>query len=112
MPLPTVIYAVAVAIGLLLAGSQLVALYRRPPRLPAEAATARHRRSGRAQTVKERHAAWHTFRVGMLSVFGGAIGIASRYHTVSLWLVLVVGCAVVLVWDRALWLRQRQQQAG
>jgi hypothetical protein len=113
MSLPTVIYALAVAIGLLTAGWQLVTLYHRPSRLLAGAVATGHRKPRQAQTVPDRYAAWHEFRVGMLASFGGAIGIATRYHAPPWWLVLATGCAVVLVWDRIRWLRyQQRQQAG
>jgi hypothetical protein len=108
MSLPTVIYAFAVASGLLIAGWQLIPLCRRPL-LPRAGAVAHRHRKVPGQTVKDRYAARHEFRMGMLAIFGGAIGIASKYDTPALWLVLVTGCAVVLVWDRVRWLRYRQQ---
>jgi len=110
MSLPTVIYAFAGAIGLLMAGRQLITLCRRPLLLRAGAVAHRHRKVP-GQTVEDRYAAWHEFRVGMLAILGGAIGIASKYDAPPLWLVvLVTGCAVVLVWDRVRWLRYRQQR--
>jgi hypothetical protein len=113
MALPTVIYALVVASGLLIAGWQLATLYRRPSLLRAGAVATRHRKSRQAQTMKDRYAAWHEFRMGMLAIVGGTTGIASKYHTPLLWLVLVTGCAAVLVWDRVRWLRCRQGgQAG
>jgi hypothetical protein len=108
--LPTGIFAFVVASGLLLAGWQLVTLYGRPSWLRARGVAMRHGKPGQAQTVKDRYVAWHEFRMGLLAIFGGAIGIASKYHTPPLWLVLVTGCAAVLVWDRARWLRFRQRQ--
>ena len=109
MSLPTVIYAFSVAIGLLMAGWQLITRCRRPL-LGAGAMAHRHRKVP-GQTVGDRRPAWHEFRMGMLIIFGGAIGIASKYDTPPGWLaVLVTGFAVVLVWDSARWLRYRQQR--
>jgi hypothetical protein len=102
--------AFAVVGGLLVAGWQLVTLSLRPLRVRAWALAHRHRKV-QGQTAKERYTAWHTFRVGVFAVLCGATGLADGYHAVGLsWWVLLAGwAAAVLIWDRAQWLRYRQQ---
>jgi hypothetical protein len=100
----------AVAGGVLIAGRQLIALSSRPLRQRSSAVAHRHRKV-QGQDVKERYAAWHTFRIGVFAILCGAAGLASGYHAAgpSWWVLAAGSAAALLIWDRVRWLRNQQR---
>lgn len=92
-----------ITVGVLSAARYLVKLIREP--VPAWLYSVA--RVTRAQTVAERRYAWQWFRLSLLGISTAVILLSFAWQSeLARWL-LATASTIVLLWDRALWLRSR-----
>lgn len=98
-----VIAWVGITVGALSAARYLVMLTHWPlPRWLRSVGLVRQ-----AQTARERRYAWQWFRLSLLGTFVAVFLLSSGWHNeLAKWLVLLADI-VLVIWDRALWLKFR-----